>query len=187
MSQRPSKLQNTIKRKVRKLSKEHNWQVKILSSIQDVTDAITQYHEVYNNSWKVNEPFPHFITGLTITGAKYDWTRLGILSIDNTPAAAQIWLVKDGVASIYKLAYKDEFHSYSPGTILTVSLVEHVIHFDKVQTIDYLTGDDNYKKDWMQSSRPLYGIQLCNSHSMVGMANSLRNYVSGIKKSWSKP
>lgn len=51
-------------------------------------------------------------------------------------------------ASIYKLAYQDKFADLSVGSILTARLMQHVIDIDGVTHVDYLTGDDAYKRDW---------------------------------------
>ena len=40
--------------------------------------------------------------------------------------------------------------------------MEHVIDTDKVHDVDYLTGDDAYKKDWMPDRRERWGIAVFN-------------------------
>ena len=81
------------------------------------------------------------------------WTRLAILYVEEQPIAAQIWFVHQGKASIFRLSYAREWRPYSPGTILTAYLMEYVIDTDKVTEIDFLTGNDAYKQDWMSERR----------------------------------
>ncbi len=97
--------------------------------------------------------FGPFIEGLTKQLARAGWLRLAILYIDNQPAAAQFWFVAHAKASIFKLAYDETWKRYSPGTILLAYLMEQVIDHDKVEEIDFLTGNDAYKRDWMTQRR----------------------------------
>jgi CelD/BcsL family acetyltransferase involved in cellulose biosynthesis len=39
-------------------------------------------------------------------------------------------------------------------------LFEHVIDQDRVALIDFGTGDDAYKRDWMEEIRPRYRLDL---------------------------
>ena len=68
--------------------------------------------------------------------AESGWLRLAIAYIDDQPAAAQIWIVSNGVANIYKLSYDERFAKFSLGTLLTAHLMEHAIDVDKVHEID---------------------------------------------------
>ena len=74
-------------------------------------------------------------------------------SATEKPIAAQVWFVRHGKASIFRLAYDKSWRKYSPGSILTAYLMEYVIDTDKVEEIDFLTGNDAYKQDWMSERR----------------------------------
>jgi len=181
---RPSKLRNTLKRKKAKLEKSGEYSL-IMAEPGDVLELnhyLAEYHHVYYDSWKKAEPYPAFIDAI----AKYAWKqgelRLGLVYHKNIPVAAQIWFVNTKTAYIYKLAYRCDYTKASVGTVLTGAMIEHVIEQDKVNCIDYLTGDDAYKQDWMQSKRPLMGIQLCNVSTMAGKKAYFRNTLSSIRK-----
>lgn len=154
----PSRIRNTIKRKEKKLIKEHEVDYRLYSGPEGVEKAISSFNEVYNSSWKVQEPYPEFISGLVKVSAENGWLRMGVLDVDKQAVAAQLWIVKDDVAYIYKLAYTEESKKLSAGSILTRNLMQHVIDTDKVKIIDYLTGDDAYKKDWMSERRQMVGL-----------------------------
>ena len=78
------------------------------------------------------------------------------------PVAAQMWTVENGTAYIHKLAYIEAAKPISPGTSLSAALFERVIDGDGVHTVDFGTGDDAYKRDWMEQSRPRYRITAFN-------------------------
>jgi len=37
--------------------------------------------------------------------------------------------------------------------VLTAALMQHALDVDRVQTVDYLIGDDAYKREWMSHRR----------------------------------
>ena len=170
---RPSRVRNTIRRKRRRFLEGGVGQLSIIDDTRSAPDATDQFLAVYDQSWKPREPFPAFIPGLLETASKQHWLRLGIAKYDGKPVAAQIWLVANGTAAIFKLAYHKDYRSLSPGTVLTAHMMKHVMDIDKVTTIDYLTGDDEYKKDWMSVQRERRGIAAYNTATIRGWSMKL--------------
>lgn len=152
MEARPSKVRNTIARKQRKLEREHGYEIRLHTG-SDVQQAMADYHAIYKESWKANEQHGDVIEGFITSFSKLAWTRLAILYIEGQPVASQLWFVVHKKASIFKLAYDEAWKQYSPGSILTKYLMEYVIDTDKVEEIDFLTGNDRYKQDWMSDRR----------------------------------
>ena len=72
--------------------------------------------------------------------------------------AAQFWTVEHGSAFIHKLAYDQDHAKLSAGTTLSAALFAHVIDTDKVALVDFGTGEDGYKRDWMDTERPRYRL-----------------------------
>lgn len=171
----PSKLRNTLERKSRQLENANRLRVRIFSSIDGLDAGVGAYEKIYHASWKKPEAHPAFIPGLIRACAQQGWLRLGIAYIDEQPAAAQIWIVYNNVASIYKLAYDEQFGSFSIGTILTARLMQHAIDEDKVREVDYLTGDDDYKKDWMSDRRERVGLIAFNLRTLHGILAACKN------------
>ena len=165
---RPSRLKNTIERKSRQLKKSHGLQIKLVQTEAELQTAAAEYEHVYQSSWKQAEAHPNFILGLMQICAQHGWLRLGIAYLDDQPVAAQLWMVHQGVASIYKLAYDENFSKHSIGSILTAHMMQHVIDIDMVVEVDYLTGDDDYKKDWMSHRRERWGIVAFNQATLKG-------------------
>jgi hypothetical protein len=152
MAARPAQLRNTIARKSRKLEREHGYHIRLFMH-DDLQLALADYKSVFRASWQGTEFFADLIPGLVNRLAERGWLRLAILYIAGRPAAAQLWFVAYRRASIFRLAYDKAWKRYSPGSILTRYLMEHVIDVDKVEEIDFLTGNDPYKRDWMSQCR----------------------------------
>ena len=83
---------------------------------------------------------------------------MGIARHQGEPVAAQFWSVEGGTAYIHKLAYDSERRHLSAGTTLSAALFEHVIDRDGVDLVDFGTGSDSYKRDWMDTERPRYAL-----------------------------
>lgn len=164
----PSRLRNTIDRKSRQLEKSHGLHIKLVQTEAELQTAAAAYEQVYQSSWKQSEAHPQFVSALMQSCAREGWLRLGIAYIDDKPVAAQLWIVYRGVASIYKLAYDENFSKLSIGSILTAHIMRYVIDIDQVNEVDYLTGDDDYKKDWMSHRRERWGVIAFNNATIKG-------------------
>jgi hypothetical protein len=182
---RPSKMKNTLKRKKDKILKTSPYEIRILNQTNNgnIEQMLQDYHEVYSKSWKKNEPYNNFIDDIAREEHKKGRLRLGVLYYNNQAVAAQIWFIFDKTAYIFKLSYDDTYRTESFGSILMEALFNHVISVDHVTTVDFLTGDDKYKADWMTVSRPLFGIKAYNKKTLKGLICAISVYLNNIYKS----
>jgi hypothetical protein len=173
LSNRPSRLSNTINRKTRSFFKHDRGRMEVLHGGEQVEYGIKAFVSIYERSWKTNEPFDAFMPELIRLSARRDWLRLGLAYYDDIPVASQVWLVSGGVAYIYKLAHLDEYAHLSPGTVLSAFMLERTIDQDHIATVDFLTGDDDYKKDWMSHRGERKGVAAYNPRTLRGRALQL--------------
>jgi CelD/BcsL family acetyltransferase involved in cellulose biosynthesis len=180
LAERPSALRNTVRRARRKLERQAAARLFIHTELDDTLEpAIADFQTVYGRSWKQPEPYPQFIPELCRLAAVRGWLRLGLIRIQGRPVAAQIWLVEDGRAQIVKLAYDGSRRSLSVGTLLTAELMRHAIERDRVTEIDYLMGDDAYKRDWTPQRRERHGIIAFNPRQPRGLVLAAR-HLAGV-------
>ncbi|MEN6585600.1 MAG: GNAT family N-acetyltransferase, partial [Sulfuricella sp.] len=180
-----SQVRHTIRRHEKKLFALERGKLKIVTGNEGLEEAIAAWHKIYGRSWKAAEPFPRFVPELIRMCAARGWLRMGLAYYDGEPIASQIWIVSHGRAAIYKLAYDEKFAHLSAGTILTAHLLHHVLDVDKVKEVDYLIGDDDYKKDWMSHRRERWGIVAYNSRTirgMIGMTNEISR--RSVRTAW---
>ncbi len=161
----PSQLRNTVTRKEKKLRQQPGLSISIALTEAEAEAALAGYQQIYAASWKKPEPHPHFVPGLVRFLAQRGWLRLGLVQLGGEPVAAQIWACKDGIVSIFKLAYDERFAQLSAGSVLTTHLMRHVLDADRARIVDYLTGDDAYKRDWMSHRRERVGIRALSHKS----------------------
>ncbi|WP_292975804.1 GNAT family N-acetyltransferase [Nitrosomonas sp.] len=178
----PSRVRNTLSRRKKKFLADGRGKLEIITTHDQLSTAINAWKKIYDASWKIPEPYPEFIPSLIRLCAAKGWLRLGIAYYDEEPIAAQLWIVSHDRAAIYKLAYDEKFANLSPGTILTAYLMQHAIDVDKVHEIDYLTGDDAYKKDWMSHRRERFGLIAYNPKSFWGLACMAKHIAGKIRK-----
>ncbi|WP_240964688.1 GNAT family N-acetyltransferase [Acidovorax sp. SRB_24] len=186
-AQRPSALRHSVSRGRRRLTRAGEWRVDIHTGESSHLDcALSAYEAVYSQSWKQPEPCPAFMPGLVHTAARQGWLRLGVLWAGDQPLAAQVWLVHAHKANIYKLAYVQGQDRFSPGSVLTAALMQHAMDVDRVLEVDYLSGDDAYKRDWMAQRRERIGLMAFDRRHWRGFLawgrhrlGRLRSLVSG--------
>jgi hypothetical protein len=167
-AKRPSRLRNTVKRKIRAAD--------LTIAIHDRFDATAwdAYEAVYRASWKPAEGSPAFLRALAEQEGAAGTLRLGVARKDGQPVACQFWTVEHGIATIHKLAHIEAERGTSPGTVLSEAMFRDVIDRDRPEIIDFGTGDDPYKADWMDERRMLARVTLYNRGSVGGMARAMR-------------
>jgi hypothetical protein len=171
----PSIIKKNVPYYKRRLEKTARVRVQIHTGLKDLEVAIDDYETIYNSSWRDRESHPGFIRAFIRTAAEEGWLRLGVFYIDHEPAAAQLWIVHGRVASIYKICYAEKFAKSSVGSVLTTHMLEHTLDRDKVSEVDYLTGDDSYKANWMSNRRERWGIMAFNPDTIFGKVSTLRH------------
>lgn len=182
MSRRPTKLVQTIKRRTRKLEKSGEAEVVIVTDPSSVGEAMDDYEKIYASSWKEPEPYPQFIRDVAERFAQRGWLRLGLVRLDGVPVAAQIWFVKGGIASIFKLAYDPAYSKLSPGSVLSAALTRHVLEEDHVTEIDFLSGDDSYKQDWMEVRAEMMGLRAYRLKSLAALPGAIKSVLKQVVK-----
>ena len=160
LASRPGPLRTTLKRKTGKVT------TRVLTHFD--AEVWADYEDIYAESWKPEEGSPAFLRAFVQAEGAAGRLRLAVAHLaDDERAnagqravAAQMWTVEGGTAFIHKLAHRESAKPFSPGTVLSAALFRHVIDTDKVDTIDFGTGDNPYKRDWMEMVRARYRLTL---------------------------
>lgn len=151
LSGRPGALRSTLKRKAGKV------QVELFEHFDQA--AWADYEAIYAQSWKPQEGSPEFLRAFAEQEGAAGRLRMAIARHDGRAIAAQLWTVEGTTAFIHKLAHTEADKNFSAGTTLSAALFERVIDHDKVGMVDFGTGNDGYKRDWMEQVRPRYRLR----------------------------
>lgn len=169
-------LKKNIPYYTRKLERTAAVRYELITSQEGLEQGLHDFVRIYNLSWRDKaEPYPSFIPGLVRAFAQQGWLRLGLIYLNDEPAAAQLWLTHHKVASIYKICYDQKFAKLSVGTVLTARMMQHALDIDKVWEVDYLGGDEPYKRDWMPNRRERWGLMIFNPSTIRGLGQIIRH------------
>ena len=150
LAERPGALRSTLKRK--------SGLVDTHVSTCFSAEEWAAYEAIYAASWKPEEGDPVLLRRFAEHESAMGRLRMGLARKDGEPVAAQLWTADDGTAYIHKLAHRESAKSLSAGTTLTATLLQHVIDIDRVSLVDFGTGDDSYKRDWMEEARKRWSL-----------------------------
>ena len=178
---RSANLRSTIKRRNKDFVTAGGT-LEVICEPENIERAIATFQEVYSASWKIPEPYPDFVPTLIRRMAEKGMLRLGIARLGDQPVAVQLWIVAGKKASIFKLAYHEKYANYSPGTVLTAHLLRHVIERDGVTEVDFLKGDDKYKRMWMSHRRERRGVVAYNPATIMGAGLLLKELLGRLTK-----
>ena len=176
LAARSSQTRYHIGRRVRQMERSGRGRFELITGGPGLEAAYADYHRVDRQSWKKPEPYPACLPEILRVAADEGALRLGLYYIDNEPAAAQIWLVRGGIASIERLHYAEKFAKLSVGTVLSYEMFRYVLENDKVREIDFGRGDDEYKRKWMGRRRQRGGMLVFNARTKKGAIAAARHF-----------
>lgn len=151
---RPGQLRTTLKRKAKKV------ETQVLTRFD--ADVWDEYEAIYAASWKPAEDHPAMLRAFAKAEGAAGRLRLGVARAEGVAVAAQCWTVENSIAYIHKLAHLESYKPLSAGTTLSAALFAHMIDIDRVELVDFGTGHQSYKADWMEEVRPRYRIDCLN-------------------------
>jgi len=179
---RPGALRETVRRRLRDAERNARLGFAVLAGPDEVEAGIAEYEAVYARSWKEPEPFPRFNAELMRAAAQAGSLRLGLLRHDDAAIAVQLWIVRDRVAAVLKLAHDEAFKPLSPGTALTAWMIRRLIETEQVAEIDFGRGDDPYKQLWTSARRRRIGVVLANPLRPAGLALLARHGAGRLRQ-----
>jgi CelD/BcsL family acetyltransferase involved in cellulose biosynthesis len=183
LARRPAALRNTLRRKDARLARAGPVRLEIVRDGAELGQALQQYEQVYAASWKRAEPHPAFIRRLARSLATAGALRLALLYLDGRPIAAQLWIVLGNRAILYKLAHDRSCDGLSPGTVLTMRVLERLLDDERVGALDLGAGDDPYKRLWASRRRARIGLIAFDPLTLRGSLGIVRRLFGDVLKS----
>jgi hypothetical protein len=175
LARRPPALRHTFERKCARLEQAGTVRLAVVEDTAGLEGALAGYEQVYAASWKRAEPYPAFVRRLACALADAGALRLGLLYLDDRPIAAQIWIVRHGAATLYKLAHDQACAGFSPGTVLTMRMLERLLDDERITELDLGAGDDPYKRLWASQRRERVGLVGFDPVSLRGSLGIFRH------------
>jgi len=169
---------------LRRLQKEGGVEFRVVTDDSDMDAVMDSYYKLYAKSWKKSEGLsPTYHRDLAKLAAAKGWLRLGFLDFNGSPVVCHFWLQFKDTAIWVKSCYDASFKRYSPGTILTYEMFRILIDQYRVNSVDLLQGDQEYKRDWVDGIRNRERL-LVFSNTFKGRVAS--TYLTSIRPRLSK-
>lgn len=173
-AERPGRLRSLVRRKGR----SGRYAIEIHDRL---TDALwDDYVAVDARSWKEADQGLAFLRALADAEGAAGRLRLGFARQDGQPVATQFWSIDGDTALIHKLSHDAAHDAGSPGTLLSHAMFARAIDGDGVARIDYGTGDNGYKADWMDRRVPLYQVDAFNPRHPSSWLPAARTAISAL-------
>lgn len=161
----PGKIRKDIAYCRRRLEKLGRLEFRLIENREAVQAHMQMYYDVYAKSWQKTERVgPTFHRDLAHAAASQGWLRLGFLFLDGIPISSQFWIACRKTSYILKTIYDQSFKKYSPGKLLTAEMMKYAIDVDNVTSVDYVQGDEPYKRDWTPMRRQRKGLRVFNNN-----------------------
>jgi len=171
-------MKRNIKRTKRNAEKAGELKFRMLSKPEEVSQNIKTYFSVYARSWKKEEEVgPHFHMDLTRLAAQKGWLRLGFVYLGDVPIVTGFALVCEDIAYFSKNAYDQAYRELGAGTIWMSEMIKYVVDVDKVHVIDFLRGDEPYKRRWLKHHRERRGFLIFNNTWKGNLLSHLDQHV----------
>lgn len=180
LARRPGALRETIRRRLRRAERLADARFSLTDGRDGLNTAIAAFEAVYSKSWKEPEHFPRFNAASICAAARLGILRLGVWSLADQPVAVQFWIVEHGQATVLKLAHDEASKAHSPGTVLTATMLRHLLDNEHISAIDFGRGDDPYKRDWVSERRQRIGLLLINPWRPAGLQALLRHDIGSL-------
>jgi len=182
----PKKIQKDVQYCRRRLGKMGNLRFQIESDSNSLDHYLDLYDKVREKSWKAPEKDKAFIREFTKLVAEHGWLRLAFLQYNDIPIACQKWIVCNQIAYIWDVVHDEEYGKHSPGKILSADVSQYVFDHDRVTEVDFMTGDEAYKKDWTPKRRERKGITIFNNSVRgKGLAFLMTRLLPAVEKNQS--
>jgi len=153
----PVPLQTSFARLQRRWAGSGRGRFEMVTGGSELKSALIDYALVDLQSRADAEPYPLCVAEVAQAAARAGALRLGTYSVDDTPAAAQIWIVSGGTATLWRSHHARKFAPLAVGLALTQEMLRHILAVDRVREIDFGIGNAS-------RCRPLIG-----AHERAGL------------------
>ncbi|MDR3395138.1 MAG: GNAT family N-acetyltransferase, partial [Parasulfuritortus sp.] len=175
-AKRSANMRYNVRRRHRALERSGKLELEMVTEPSQLQEAIPQYMIVSNASWKSPASMYSLETLQLINlCAGKGCLRLGIMRFECIPVAAQFWIITGGAAHCARLAYHESYKKQAVGVVLTNFMIAHLLDQDRVNEIDFGYGPDEYKRDWMNSSRHYNGFMAFNPSTPRGRIYGIKH------------
>jgi CelD/BcsL family acetyltransferase involved in cellulose biosynthesis len=149
LNQLNQKQRHEVKRKFRRLGEAGEIRFQIFDNIDGNSDLIELFFDLFKKSRTDKTEFmtnkmESFFKAMIFTMAKLNILKIGILFLNNKPAASVLYFDYNNSFYLYNNGYDPDFNSLSVGVLSKAFCIQKAIDF-KRKKFDFLKGQEIYK------------------------------------------
>jgi CelD/BcsL family acetyltransferase involved in cellulose biosynthesis len=158
-----------LKRKTRKLEKDLNYELLKIGSLSELDEHLEKLFELHKKRRRQmvqigifnSEDQEKFFKNLSHSLLERGWLKLLFLLVNNRPAACLYNFEFKNKVYFYQsgLETDPKFAPYSLGYVIHSFAIQEALK-EGMQEYDFLSGNEDYKKDWTAIYRSLYRIKI---------------------------
>ena len=158
----PKKMVSNLRRSENLLKKFGGYKVTIENG-KDVMKNLESFATIEASGWKghnqtsIKDKYWNFFSEFTINMSKKGWLKWYFLEVANKRIAAYMTIFFGRSAFILKTAYHEEYKSVSPGSVLTLKMIEHIFSSGNLDEINFFT-DYDWLLRWNVERKPYYNL-----------------------------
>lgn len=170
LSRLGSKERHELKRKQRRLAREHPDAVFRSATAETLEADLRTFIGIHRDTEGHKGHFMRreiatFFERMARTFMPPGWLRLDLLELSGRAVAATFGFEMDGTFYLYNSAFDPEAKRLSPGLLLVAHLIEDAIEEKGLRIFDFLRGPERYKYQLGAEALPLNNIRLLGPSS----------------------
>jgi hypothetical protein len=179
LAERSPVMRDFVQHALREFAESGRGRFELVTGGPGLKAALVDYALVDVQSWQDQEIYPDCILAMLTIAADAGVLRLGLYYVDGEPAAAQIWIVSGGHATIWRARYAKKFATLGTSPALTFEMFRRAIAADHVSEIDSGPGDDKIMQMWFDQDRERAGMLIFNLRTVKGWVSAVGHLVGG--------
>jgi len=187
IARRSPQMLPSIARLRRRLARSARGRFELVTGGPDLNSALIDYALVDLQSRQDAEPYSECVSRVMRAAASAGALRLGLYYIDDEPAAAQIWIVSGGVATLWRLHLAKNFAALCVGAALMLEMLRHLLAVDRVRQIEFGPGHGVQGRTCRARNRERAGLLVFNPRTLKGLIAATRHIgghaaMSGLRR-----
>ncbi|MDD2725077.1 MAG: GNAT family N-acetyltransferase [Methylovulum sp.] len=189
--QRPKNLRQNIRSYSNRLKKNGlDSQIKIVSNIEEMPDALARYGEIETSGWKGGEGtaiHASNLQGLFYIDVLKAFATTGQAEIiefyiNDQLAASRICLINTEMLITLKTTFNESFSFYSPSHLMLYLLIEREFLLKRVRYVEFYTNAKPEQLFWCTGQRPIEHLSIFRSATVQWMLRCLQGVKAKLAK-----
>jgi len=175
LARRAPPMRDLLGRHLRRPAPPEGMRFELLTGGDGLARSLIDYALIDLQSGAVLEPYPEFTLELARVAAECGVLRLGLLYVDDEPAAAQLWLVSGGRATLWRPRHAERFAEREVDIVLLAEMLRQLLQRDTVGEIEFARDVGDYGGEWLDGLRERVGLVVFNPRTVRGLLAAARH------------